>query len=340
MKRVRAWLAARWQRLFSVDDRPRLGLWRAFGRSLFNRPTDFYPRIRKADGAIATLDTEAILKELGETSSGWKNIRTDEGEALKDATAFARQSLNEVKAQTEYQDQKAGRLLTVATIFSALAALLFQRFNDTYPVRPSLGARWWEIGLIGLTYFLFAAFAVSVLCGALVTFHATRTRFKYEEADEAAQDEGMPKSRLFYNPILQVRPSAWAQSFVRNGLRYSSVNPRLAQLYFADLVGETYLIAAKTADKIRYLEEAQRFFARALNFLFLWLAMLAISSIAVGSTAPKADPAKVQIVEEGDAAPQQVNVRIDQQRPLDVSAKVTLPPLPPKATGTPAVPQR
>jgi hypothetical protein len=319
-----------------------LGIPAAICRSLRGKATDFYPRVE--DGAKPrTLRTRAMMGEFFIATEGWAEIES--GAKLDTAIGLARQSLNEVKAQTEYQDQKAGRLLTITTILSALAGLLFQRFNDAYPVLAtwnSVSAAKW---LIFVAYVLFIAFVLAVLFGALVTFHATRTRFKYDEEvsddciesdkgndkdkDKEKADEE-PRSRLFYTGMLRARPRAWAKSFVESqqtGDRESLVvSSNLPQLYFRDLVGETYLIAAKTADKIRFLIEAQRLFAWALVFLLAWLSMFFVVNF-VPSTKPAAEPTLVRL-EPGAGAAAPALVRIDQRRPLKVNASVKSQPLP------------
>jgi hypothetical protein len=50
----------------------------------------------------------------------------------------ARESLDEVKALTECEDQKATRLLTIVTIFVALAGFIFTRLADLYPYRAPI----------------------------------------------------------------------------------------------------------------------------------------------------------------------------------------------------------
>jgi hypothetical protein len=300
------------------------------------------------------LKTKAIIKELGIAAGDWETIPADN--KLDAAIGLARQSLNEVKAQTEYQDQKASRLLTVATILSALAGLLFQRFNDSYPLLATLSSPGPAKFLILLAYLPFIAFVLAVLFGALVTFHATRTRFKYdddeadntdtdkhgensasdekptdEQAEKAASDEE-PKSRLFYTPILAATPQAWVRSFVEiqktGKVETLIVNPKLPQLYFRDLVGETYLVAAKTADKIRFLVEAQRLFAWALVFLLLWLLTYLIASF-VTSTKPDPKPMQVQLVPSPTPAAATA-VNIVQRHPLKVVATVRAQPLAPE----------
>lgn len=338
-------------------DPQKLGIGKAIWCSLRGYGTDFYPRVQDGAGPIQTLTTKAIIEELGIAAGGWETIPADP--KLDAAIGLARQSLDEVKAQTEYQDQKAGRLLTVATILSAVAGLLFQRFNDSYPLLATLRSPGCSKFLILLAYLPFLAFVLAVLFGALVTFHATRTRFKYDDdeanetdqekegedsasdaepkdkqAERPASDEE-PKSRLFYTPILAARPRAWVKSFVETQktgkVEALIVNSKLPQLYFRDLVGETYLVAAKTSDKIRFLVEAQRLFAWALVCLLLWLLMYLVASF-VPSTKLDPKPTEVQIV-SSPTPTAETAVNIVQRQPLNVVATVKVqPPAPERKT--------
>ncbi|RWK56805.1 hypothetical protein [Mesorhizobium sp.] len=70
---------------------------------------------------------------------------------------LARESLDEVKALTDYRDGKATRLLTIITFLSALAGVLFGKLADLYPLHASLAqpeATWWHLALIG-NYLIF-----------------------------------------------------------------------------------------------------------------------------------------------------------------------------------------
>jgi hypothetical protein len=317
-----------------------LGIPAAIWRSLRGKATDYYPRVKDGDKPAETLRTGAMMGEFVVASEGWKAIES--GEKLDAAIGLARQSLNEVKAQTEYQDQKAGRLLTITTILSALAGLLFQRFNDAYPVLATWNSKSPAKWLILPAYLPFVLFVLAVLFGALVTFHATRTRFKYDEEEvpessaektktkEEKQVDDKPHSRLFYTGMLRARPRAWAASFVESQRTGDTVNlivnSKLPQLYFRDLVGEAYLVAAKTADKIRFLIEAQRLFAWALVFLLIWLFMFFVVSF-VPST--KADPRPTAVrLEAAPGVASPTVVRIDQRQPLEVNANVKAQPKP------------
>jgi hypothetical protein len=153
--------------------------------------------------------------------------------------------------------------------------------------------------LVGLAYAAFALFLLSALCGALVTFHATRTRFKYESIGEPASECGAPKSRIFYVPMLRVRPRAWVKSFQADENPAKpharpALHDKLQHRYLSDLVGEAYLVASKTADKLRYLEPAQSLLAWSLRFLFIWLIVLALVGAFVAKQPAK--PTSVMLV--------------------------------------------
>ena len=275
-----------------------LGRVAAIWNALWWREADFYPRVAQG-GVISTLGTLPMVEEMEQASARWPAL--DDDDALKSAIDLAKQSLAEVKAQTEYQDQKATRLLTVTTFLSALSGLLFSRFEDAYPIGTIASQPLRSALLLCCGYGAFAAFVILSLSGALVTFHATRTRFKYPPYQTTEEQEKDPESLLFYAGLIRSRPRAWIKGWVMAGAHCDpGEKPRLRddlrQRYFQHLVSETYLVAAKTADKLRYLEPAQSLLAISLRFLFLWLILLAPISILVPSTKPPAQPAKVTLV--------------------------------------------
>ncbi len=282
--------------------------------ALWSKDVDFYPQVKGADGIPDLLSTDDMMKEFGIASGHWTDLEATNVE-LDDALKLARQSLDEVKDQTEYQDQKATRLLTVTTFLTALSGALFTRLNDAYPLAGLAEENWCLIILASLAYIGFGLFLLSSLGGALVTFHATRTRFKYTNDNVVAKDDGRPKSRLFYRSITGVRPKAWSLAFVEGpnegaaGAKPTLRND-LKRRYLADLVGETYLVACKTADKLRYLDPAQRLLAMALRFLLAWVLILAVLAV-IPHNKPTA-PTEVKLV-----AP---------DKPLPVSADITTAP--------------
>lgn len=260
--------------------------YKAVWHALWSRDLDFYPRVVGPAGTVISLDTQAMVKEFNEAAQDW--TRLDERD-LDDAIKLARQSLDESKDQTEYQDQKATRLLTITTFLTVLSGALFIRFNDTYLLGSLWDRSWWAICLVVLGYAVFGLFLLTALAGALVTFHATRTRFKYPKQESAPREEGDPKSRLFYSGVISIRPKAWAGTFVTESAARTgpALRDDIVQAYYRDLVSETYLVAAKTADKLRYLEPAQTLLSGSLKCLLLWLIILPI--IAVTVDAKKAD---------------------------------------------------
>lgn len=277
---------------------PYIAIWHA----LRGDEIDHYPQVLDG-GRKALLETDAMMAEFAIASSHWAKLKDD---GLDEAIKLARQSLDEVKDQTEYQDQKATRLLTVTTFLTALSGVLFTRLIDAYPLggfpsQPILGKI-----LLALSYALFGAFLLTALFGALITFHATRTRFKYVKDRDLSEDMGDPRSRLFYRGILHVRPKAWATAFVSAASADASddvpaLHAGLKQGYLRDLVGETYLVAAKAADKLRYLDPAQRLLALSLTCLLFWLGLLPVVAILVPSTPSK--PSLVQLVPSTEAIP-------------------------------------
>ncbi|RWX62122.1 hypothetical protein EN780_27530 [Mesorhizobium sp. M4B.F.Ca.ET.089.01.1.1] len=215
---------------------------------------------------------------------------------MKSALERGRESLDEVRGLTEYQDQKATRLLIITTFLSALSGALFGRFNQAYPL-PDLSLQTildWRTLLIAASYLAFSLFLLSAVGGALVIFHATRTRFKFPDPDPSnpKRELAEPKSHLFFPAIISVRPSAWAESFVAKAPSSDSLQPRddLSIRYLRNYIGESYLIAAKVADKVRYLEPAQDILAFALRSLFFWLILLGLVNVFV-APAPRPDTA-------------------------------------------------
>ncbi|RWO76065.1 MAG: hypothetical protein EOS18_26840 [Mesorhizobium sp.] len=276
-----------------------LSSWRAVWNAFWSTDIEHFPRLTESRSTVS-LTSEQILMEIAaetekliDTTSGSEIDKSSSGiqppsEILKAALQRGRESLDEVKDLTEYQDQKAFRLLIIATFLSALSGVLFARFNEAYPL-PSMNMLLSYKGfLIGLTYLVFAIFLVSAVSGALVIFHATRTRFKFPTTDpnNLQRELAEPKSHLFFPAIIAVRPSAWAASFVTAAPTSDSVHlrPDLSIRYLRNYLGESYLVAAKVADKVRYLEPAQNTLAFGLRCLLVWLALLGLVNILVGPT--------------------------------------------------------
>jgi hypothetical protein len=244
--------------------------------SIFNRPIGFYPRLIDG-GVVKTREADTLIYQHVAATKGWDSIKGDPD--LDKAIEFAKASLNEAKAQTEYQDQKATRLLTVTTFLSALSAGLYAAFTTAHPVSAIADNGQFAEILQIVAHLAFLAFVLAVLGGMLITFHATRTQFKYPESATVERQDGLTRSFLFFREIVGVTPAAWANSFVTPATTAKGKPALRADLkveYLKNYVNEAYLIAAKTADKLRFLEPAQSLLAWALRCLLLFVALIAV----------------------------------------------------------------
>lgn len=290
----------------------RLGPMGAFFGALVGRKLEHYPRFPQADGSWKkTPDAEMIDR----VAAGLANLKSDAA-CLEDAVARGRETLDEVKELTEYQDQKATRLLTIITFLSALSGILFARLVEGYPLHSSLAqadlGRWAQ-ALIVISYTLFGIFVFLAVCGALVVFHATRTQFRYPDSQAGARQRA--SSYLFYKSIIEVTPEAWARSFVADASG-NQLTPDLQLRYLRNYIVESYLVAAKVAEKLRYLQPAQVILSCSIRVLLFWLIFLAATIVlvpiksqtsapssvsAAGAPAPFTEPADTPIVESADA---------------------------------------
>jgi len=256
-----------------------LGIFGALWGSVRNVKLDFFPKL---EGAAASAET--IVPDLSKAMMAWGALK-DSGEcSVDDALDLAKASLAEVKAQTEYQDGKASRLLTVTSFVSALAGFMFTVFSAGYPVDSLAPMSDPKHFLPAACYLAFLLFVLSALGGALTTFHATRTRFKYPVSPKPNQ-AGTALSFLFHGGIVGVAPKAWAESFVTTDGDVVAFRG-LKLEYLRNYVGEAYLVAAKTADKLRYLQPAQSMLSWALRFLGLFALLVAATVVTVPPTKP------------------------------------------------------
>jgi hypothetical protein len=160
-----------------------LSPWQAAWDAIRNQPAAYFPRVQNADGSWSSLDDQVAIRETVETLSKLNPTNEELDAALEQARA----SLDEVKGLTDYQDGKATRLLTIITFLSALSGVLFGRLADAYPLRETVTrqhANWFHSGLLSLAYLVFIMFGLLAVCGALVTFHAIRARFRYPQAPQ------------------------------------------------------------------------------------------------------------------------------------------------------------
>lgn len=202
-----------------------------------------------------TSATEEILKKL-QTLTG---TEVD----FKDQTGRAKESLEEVKKLTEYQDQKVARLLTIIAFLTAAASTIFSRAFEIHPFPQNLGNLWHTVPLF-VFYALFAAYLIITGLGALVSFYAMQTRFSWSEQ----QENRTPSSFLFFRGIASTSPEAWANAFLESNSK------SLAIEYYKNYILESYLVATKIKEKLKYLQPGQRLLQIAIRFLIFWFISL------------------------------------------------------------------
>jgi hypothetical protein len=98
---------------------------------------------------------------------------------------------------------------------------------------------------------------------------------------------------LFFPGIIKVRPEDWAKAFLDPGsaaapINSPNVNSKLATEYMKNYIIESYLVAAKVADKVRYLDPAQTLLSFAVRVLLVWIALFAIAMAIVPPSPTKA----------------------------------------------------
>jgi|GEM_PF-1561433 len=249
-----------------------LSPWGALWNAFWNKESTAYPN---ENGA--RIDAKDIPSRIRASLDRTITLAPD-----KEKMDKARESLAEAKGQTEYQDQKVGRLLTIVSFLTAAAGALFSKITDTYPFDPA--HLWTWAGLLtAATYLLFFVFVLFVIAGALVTFHGTRTRFVWESSrgDLSVKSDKKPTSHLFFQECVRTSPENWAESFAPD------TTAQMIEAYKGYIV-EAYLVNAKIADKLRLLEPAQVMLSHAIRLLMVWLVLTA-TLFAFVARPPKED---------------------------------------------------
>lgn len=275
------------------NNKHEIGSFRAIFNSFFGVNLSYFPRFRKEADKYEKIPEDKIIEDVVQSLNS-AQMPADIGAYLE----RGRESLDEVKNLTEYQDQKVTRLLTIVAFLSALSGALFSQFADAYPLRASFASLGWSGGgmLVVCTYASFGLFAVSAVCGALVVFHATRTRFKYRDPEPPAEGAAPRRagSYLFFPEIIKITPTDWAKSFCSRPTgpghhTHVTLDAQLQLRYFKNYVAESYLVAAKVADKLRYLMPAQSILLFSIRMLLIWVLLFAITLTAVPETTRKRD---------------------------------------------------
>lgn len=215
----------------------------------------------------AALNIDQVLAEM---ASNAPTLPTDK-EFRDQILQEARNSLNEVKALTEYQDEKASRLLTAVAFLMAAAIGIFTKFVDIFPlVKYKYAASFGEF-LVVAAYLSFAMYCLFSIWGTFLVFVGTQSRFLWGQGGFNAERTQV-RSRLFFRSIIETKPDAWAKSFdcASDSGKEKEVAVDLLNSYYKNYVSETYLVASKVAEKLVYLEPAQLLLRASMIVLMTW----------------------------------------------------------------------
>ena len=218
----------------------------------------YYPRREK------TADKIHSKEAINTIRSAFKNFQFERSDIDKIDPKLlvdrAKDSLEEAKKQTEYQDAKAGRLLTIVAFLTAAVGTVFGKFIDLYPLHNVAAPVGVAGHLVPVTYAFFGVYLLLVAAGALVSFHAMSTRFVWP-GDSNLAEKSEPESLLFWQQIIRTRPESWGSAFAGD-------KGALLRNYYVNYTTEAYLIATKVADKLRYLDPGQRLLIASIRVLF------------------------------------------------------------------------
>lgn len=225
-----------------------------------------------------------------------------QGGDLEGFTQAAQRSLDTVTHLTEYQDDKANRILTAMAFMSAFAAVIFAVVPSRYPLsvlqlllRDGLRP---EACLLFALYGVFVLYALTLTIGVVFVLHAVRPRFN---VPRGWKPEGSkPASYLFFEKIVEVSPTDWANAFV------GTKKEDLLNAQVKNAVMETYLIAQKIGVKMKWLSLGVKLFVASTIVLAILLPLIAATVVLVPG---QAEPELKQTATSSSEAPRFQEIR-------------------------------
>jgi hypothetical protein len=226
-------------------------------------------------------DTQQIVKEiLGEL----KKLPSQK-ESLDETLELARFSLETVTHLTEYEDEKANRILAAMAFLSAFAAIVFSVFAEKFHpgslMELSLTRHYYTCACIGVVYLAFLVYCAQIVIGASLCNRAVRPRFFVPKSWSGSSSGSKPASFLFFQKILETGAKNWGSTF-------ASLTPlELKREYTINCIVETYLIAEKIRVKLKPLQTGIGYFWWSTVTLLIFLIA---STIALGFGQPVSPP--------------------------------------------------
>lgn len=209
-------------------------------------------------------------------------------EGIEDILPLARWSLETVSHLTEYEDEKANRIMTAVAFLSAIVSVAFAAIVQRYPFHASSR-------LLVLLYCLFGLYFFLLTLGAAFTLLAVRPQFRIPDTTEE-RTRKIPRSFLFFKQILDVSGEDWGKNFTVQA-------PNLKTEYAKNAILETYLIAQKIPRKLRWLKRGINCFLGSTWVLVVLLPLCAITVVRVEVPAANNAPALAGTAQSGKDLP-------------------------------------
>lgn len=203
----------------------------------------------------------------------WQQPTSSELATLDSLTT---RSLDAVTHLTEYEDEKANRILTAMAFISAFAGLLFAAVVGHYPpafLQQLWRASPWCFFLLTLSYGVFTMYGLVLSAGVALSLYGMKPRFNIPKGWKSPGS--YPKSFLFFERIIDVPSADWARAFS------STPVEKLEFDYVRNNVLETYLIAEKVPKKLGPLKRASNLYIVSTWILMLWLLVTAITLASI-----------------------------------------------------------
>lgn len=224
---------------------------------------------RNSKGSQITTEILSVLKD-------WQPNPDDK---LDDLLELSEKSLTEVKHLTEYEDDKANRILTAIAFLSAFAGVLYVGLLPQY-LEDNIGTK--TVGLYIPIFFhiVFAIYCLFTIFGAFLVIKAVRPRFMIPDSWSNEQNGGQSTpgqvgklptipSFLFFEKILDTKPSDWARAFTKNNANNLKIQ------YIKNYIHESYLVADKIRTKMKSLKPGVFFLQISVVVLFIWICVCA-----------------------------------------------------------------
>jgi hypothetical protein len=193
-----------------------------------------------------------------------KSFTTVKEKDLSEHYELSKRSLEEVKHLTEYEDEKANRILTAIAFLSALGGAIFVALVPKNQDGVLLLLKDWNWS-VWFFFILFAVFLILLISGTVFLVHALKPRFNiprfWQKKPNSGSDQAEPDSFLFFEQILKVKLTNW-----KNAFRNKSADA-LKESYTKCNILETYLVAEKIRTKLKFLQP---------GVFMLWLAVICL----------------------------------------------------------------